>query len=252
MRDLFINLFAALIFAAAGFAASRLLTFVRRRFSKRYSKFTYYRVARLRFQKRGDLPYYHRRHHVIKGTPSAVYDETWVMSGVHCTHPDKLQSVPITSSGMVDAIQIMPILDSNADNHPHTRDDGRSFRFSHSEPTTQLTAVGTLINGLQNPEDWWYATTAQYEDQTLILVLDFTSLPFDSCPISNVTAVLERDRALVSKESVASQWFEDHVSSDLFYVRFKNAKRGDVIKFTFAIDVDAIPRITVSDEGRPQ
>src|SRR5262249_52439299 len=159
------------------------------------------------------------------------------------------EPVRITSSGIVDAIQIMPVLDRDADNHPHTRDDAKMFTFSHPDPSTQLAAVGTLINGLQTSDNWWYGTTAQYDGQTLLLILDFTSLPYETCPVNNVTSVLERDRKTVLKESVAQQWFEDHVGPDLFYLRFKNAKKGDVIKFTFTIDIDAIPRI--KNQGVP-
>jgi hypothetical protein len=246
MRDLIIDLIAALIYAVLGFAASRVWIFYRRRFSKQYLKFTYYRVVRLRFHDRGDAPYYQRHHHTIEGAPDAVYDETWVLNGVQCTHRESLGSVSITSSGIVDAIQIMPVLDRNADNHPHTRNDAKSFKFSHPEPTTNLAAVGTLINGIQRPEDWWYATTAQYDGQTVILVMDFTSLPFEERPISNVTSMLQRGGAAVPKEAVAAQWFEDHVGSDLFYLRFKNAKKDDVIKFTFTIDRNAVPRVKAS------
>lgn len=243
MRDLLINLLAALICTAFGFAVSRVWAAYRRRFSKQYVKFTYYRVVRLRFQDRGDAPYYRRQHHTLEGVSDAVYDETWVLNGAQCTHRERLSPVAITSSGLVDAIQIMPVLDRNADNHPHTRYDARSFRFSHPDPTTHLAAVGTLVNGLQKPADWWYATTAQYDGQTLILVVDFTSLPFEARPVRDVTSALQRGGSAVPKESVAPQWFEDHVGSDLFYLRFKDARKDDVIKFSFTIDRNSVPRV---------
>lgn len=250
MRDLLINLLAALIYAALGFAASRVWSFYRQRFSRQHIKFTYYRVVRLRFRDRGDTFYYQRHHHTIEGVSDEVYDETWVLNGVQSTHREKLEPISITSSGEVDAVQIMPILDRNADNHPHSRNDAKIFKFSHPEPTTHLAAVGTLINGLQIPEDWWYATTAQYDGQTLILIIDFTSLPFAGHPIIDVVSILQRKGMMIPKQTVSAQWFEDHVGSDLFYLRFKNAKKDDVIKFKFTIDKHAVPRFKTKGSTR--
>lgn len=251
MKDLGINLIAALIYTVLGIIMSRVWLFYRSRFSKEYSKFTYYRVIRLRFRDRDDAPYYIRHHHTLDNVFDAVYDETWVLNGMQCTRSEKLEPVRLTSSGIVDAIQIMPVLDRDADNHPHTRNDAKSFVFSHPTPSTSLTAVGTLINGLQSSEEWWYGTTAQYDNQTLLLVLDFTSLPYEHCPIVNVTSVLERDRQQIPKESVATQWFEEHVGQDLFYLRLTNAKKGDVVKFKFTVEKDLIPRIKTKKAPRP-
>jgi hypothetical protein len=250
MKELSINLIAALIYTALGFAVSRIWIYYRQRFKKEYNKITYFRVIRLRFRDRDDAPYYIRHHHTLKGERDAVYDETWVLNGIQCTRREKLLPVHITSSGIVDAIQIMPVLDQNADNHPHTRNDAGKFTFSHPEPSVQLAAVGTLINGLQTSDNWWYGTTAQYDGQTLLLILDFTSLPYETCPVKSVTSVLERNCKIIAKETVAQQWFEEHYGQDIHYLRFRNAKIGDVIKFTFTIDVEAIPRI--KNEGVPQ
>lgn len=251
MKDLAINLIAAIIYTALGFFVSRIWIFYRQRFTKEYSKITYYRVIRLRFRNRGDAHYYRRHHHTVKGASDLVYDETWVLNGMQCTKPEKLEPVRITSSGIVDAVQIMPVLDRNADVYPHTRDDAKMFTFSHPKPSTQLVAVGTIINGIQTADQWWYATSAQYDGQTLLLILDFTSLPYETCPIRNVTSALERNRIIIPKEAVAQQWFEDNVGDDLFYLRFKDAKKGDVIKFTFKIDIEAVPQIKADEIPKP-
>jgi hypothetical protein len=162
---------------------------------------------------------------------------------VHCSHREKLEPVRLSSSGIVDAIQILPVLDRDADNHPHTRDSAKVFTFSHTEPSTQLAAVGTMINGLQDEKEWWYGTTAQYDGQTLLLIVDFTSLPYEQSPIAGVTSQLERNRVVIPKQSVEPQWFEDHVGDDLYYLKFRNARKGDVIRFKFTVNKDLIPAI---------
>src|SRR5215510_10061888 len=242
MKDIVTNLVAALIYTALGFAVSRIWFYYRHRFTKEYIKISYYRVIRLRFRNKNDSPYYTRRHHTIKDKSDAVCDERWLLNCMQCTRPEKLSPVRITSSGIVDALQIMPILNRNADEYPHTRDNATMFTFDHQDPSPQLLAVGTLINRIQTPDNWWYAMSAQYDDQTLFLIMDFTSLPYENCPVRNVISSLERDGKTVRKETVAQQWFEEHVGPDLFYLRFKNAKKGDVIKFNFTIDIEATSR----------
>lgn len=241
MKEIGFNVIAWIICLVVGALASRAWTYYCLRFGKEYNKFTYYRIIRLRLRDRGDAPYYIRHHHTIEGRADAVFDETWCMNATQASQKGILEPVRITSSGSVDAIQITPVLNRDADNHPHTRGSSKVFTFSHPEPCTQLAAVGTLINGLQTSDHHWFATTAQYDGQTLLLIVDFTSLPYDTCPISNVASQLERDRIIVPKAHVEPQWFEDHVGSDLFYLKFKNAKKGDVIKFTFVINKDLIP-----------
>ena len=249
MKELAINLVAAFIYTVLVFGAGRFLFYYRHRFTKEYSKITYYRVIRLRFRDRDDTPYYIRHHHTIKDISDAVFDETWVLNGMQCTRPEKLEPVRITSSGIVDAVQIMPVLSGSVDPYPHARDNATMFMFAHPEPSTQLVAVGTLINGLQTSDNWWYGTSAQYDGQTLLLILDFTSLPFETCPVRDVRSVLERDGKTVRKETVSQQWYDDKIQSDLYYLRYKNAKKGDVIKFKFTIDIELVPRI--KDEGVP-
>jgi hypothetical protein len=236
------NLIAAAIFSTLGFLASRAWTLYTKHFSKEYSKLTYYRVIRLRFKERGDPPYYIRHHHTVKDRSDEVFDETWALNGIQSSKREKLAPVRLTSSGVVDAVQIVPVLDGNADNHPHTRDKVGNFIFSHPEPSTQLAAVGTLVNGLQTKDNWWFATTAEYDGQTLVLIADFTSLPYEICPITEVTSVLERNKIVVPKEAISQQLFEDHLGVDLFYLRLKDARKGDTIRFTFTINKDAIPR----------
>ncbi len=251
MKEIILNIIAWVICVIIGAVASRVWTFYRQRFAKEYSKFTYYRVIRLRFRDRGDAPYYVRHHHTIEGVSEPVFDETWCLNGAQCSHKEKLEPVRLTSSGLVDAIQIMPVLDRDADNHPHTRDSAKVFTFSHPNPSTQLAAVGTMINGLQTADQWWYGTTAQYDGQILLLIVDFASLPYEISPIFDVTSQLERDRVVVPKQSVEAQWFEDHVGSDIYYLKFKNAKKGDVIKFTFSVNKDLIP-IVKTKGGTPR
>ncbi len=211
MKEIGLNILAWILCLIIGAVVSRLWTFYRQRYGKEYNKFTYYRVSRLRFLDRGEAPYYFRHHHTIENIVEPVYDETWCLNGVQCNHKEELEPVRLTSSGIVDAIQIMPVLNRDADNHPHTRDSAKVFTFSHAHPSNQLVAIGTMINGLQTADQWWYGTTAQYDGQTLLLIVDFTSLPYELCPIVDVTSKLERNRLPVPKQTVEHQWFEDHV-----------------------------------------
>lgn len=243
LEDITANLVASFFWMMIGFACSRIWAFYKSKFHRAYSKITYYRVIRLRFKDRGDAPYYLRHHHTLKNVSEPVYDETWCLNGARCNHKVLLEPVKLSSSGLVDAIQILPVLDRDADNHPHTKDNASLFTFSHPKPSTDLAAVGTMINGLQTEANWWYATTAQYDGQTLLLILDFTSLPFEKCPVSSVTSSLEREKITIPRQSVESQWFEERVGNDLFYLRFRNARKGDVIKFSFSLNLDEIPII---------
>lgn len=243
MREIGLNVVAWVICVAIGAVAARLWTIYRQRFVREYLKFSYYRVVRLRFRDRGDSPYYVRHHHTIEGVSELVYDEVWCLGGTQCSHKERLEAIRFTSSGLVDAIQIMPVLERDVDNHPHTRDSSQVFTFTHAEPITQIAAVGTLVNGLQASDQWWFGTTAQYNGQTLLLVVDFTSLPYETCPIFDVSSRLERDRVTVPKQSVEHQWFEDRLGSDIFYLKFKNAKKGDLVKFTFSVNKDLVPAV---------
>lgn len=240
----FQELVAAWIGAIIGIAIAYLWSFAKTRFGRQYVKFTYFRVIRLRFRHRGDAPYYTRTHQTISGVKEEVYDETWSMNAAQCNIPDLLEPITLTSSGIVDAVQILPVLDHDADNHPHSRDDARVFTYTHPTKSTSLGAVGTMVNGLQNSKDWWFGTTSQYDKQTMILIVDFTSLPFESSPIRNVETMLERHRQVVPKASIQSQWFEDRVRNDLYYVKFTGSQKGDVVRISFDIDLTDVPKKT--------
>ena len=240
--DIFTELIAGWIGAIVGWLGYRFWSTYKSRFSQNYAKFTYFRVIRLRFRERGDSPYYDRKHHTIDGSTEPVFDETWSLNALQCAIPELLSPVQLTSSGIVDAVQLLPTLDKDADNHPHTRDSAGMFTFSHPEKSTNLAAVGTMINGLQSSENWWFGTTAQYDAQTLVLVIDFSSLPFECCPVRNVRSVLERNRKEIPKSGLESQWFEDHFGDDIFYLKYTNAQKNDVIKFVFDIDESQVPK----------
>jgi hypothetical protein len=241
VKDIILNLIAALIFVVIGAIASRAFAFYQLRFRKEYTKVTYYRVIRLRSRGRGDDPYYVRHHHTVERISEPVFDEAWCLNSTQCNQNEILQPIQFSSSGLVDAIQIMPVLSENADNHPHTRAKTNTFVCAHSEPTTHLTAVGTMVNGLQTEDQWWYGTTAQYDGQTLLLILDFTSLTYETRPISDVRSRLERNSVSIPKHNIESQWVENHYGSDLFYLKYKNAKKGDVIKFEFVVNWELVP-----------
>ncbi|MEM6688858.1 MAG: hypothetical protein AAF664_05490, partial [Planctomycetota bacterium] len=231
MSDVINELIVGWIGAVLGWLAFKGWHLYRERFSRDLVKFTYFRVIRMRFRERGDSPYYHRQHHTIDGEIEPVYDETWSLNSIQSRVPELLHPVQLTSSGVVDAMQVLPTLDKDADNHPHSRNAAGIAGFSHHEKCTNLTAVGTLVNGLQKNEQWWFGTTAQYEGQTLILVVDFSSLPFERGIVHGIHSVLERNRSVMTKAGLESDWFEDQLGNDIFYLKFTNAQKGDVIKF---------------------
>ncbi|MEM6363406.1 MAG: hypothetical protein AAF745_03195 [Planctomycetota bacterium] len=237
MNDLVVGWIAAVL----GWFAYRVWQMYRERFSQQVVKFTYFRVIRLRFRDRGDEAFYERKHHTLKDHTEPVFDETWTMNSIQTRVPEIIEPVQVSSSGVVDAMQLLPHLDHDVDNHPHSRGSADVFTFANPEKNTNVTAVGTLVNGLQHATDWWFGTTAQYDGQTLILVVDFSSLPIDRGIVHGVTAALERNRANVPKASVESQWFEDQLGDDIFYLKFTNAKKQDVIKFNFQVDQTRLP-----------
>jgi hypothetical protein len=250
IENIFTELVAGAIGTVLGWIGFKFWAQYRARFVQVHTKFTYYRVIRLRFRDRDDAPFYSRDHHTIPNLVEDVFDETLVLNGSHTNIARRLEPIVLTSSGVVDALQILPVLDKDADNHPHTRDEAKRFTFSHDHPSNTLAAIGTIANGLQVPSEWWFGTTAQYDNQTLILVVDFSSLPFDACPVQHVETLLERARGVIPKSRVESQWFEEHLGGDLFYVKFADARKGDVIRVTFEIDKDKVPRKRIRRTGQ--
>jgi hypothetical protein len=242
IRDVLINLLASGIGFCIAWMVLRLKVLHRTRFSQEYIKFTYYRVVRLRFKDRGDLPYYERVHHTLKGRTTEVFDEAWCINATMVKFPEVLEPIQLTCSGMVDAVQIVPVLNRSTDNHPHSRDDSKQFICHHDLPSNRFAAVATLINGLQTPSEWWYGATAQYNGQSLSLIVDFSSLPLERSPIRGIRSVLERDNAVVMKENVQKDWFEERIKDDMIFVRFTNARKGDLIRILFDIDFDLLPR----------
>lgn len=239
IQDLFHNLLTGWIGAILAWLALKTWNFYKIRFEQRYTKFTYFRVIRLRIRDQGHRPYY-QRSHTSEGTSTDVYDEVWCMNSLHASKADQLQEIRLTSSGLVDAQQILPLVQQNRENHPHLRDQLNSFTCGYEGETTHLAAAGTLINGLQNRRDWWFGTTAQYDNQTLLLVVDFSSLPVFETPIKGVSTSIERDRKELSKSKVHAQWFEDRRNDRVFYVKFDSAKKGDAIKIHFDVNVAAL------------
>lgn len=205
-----------------------------RKFRKRFAKFTLYRVLRLRFKERGGKPYYIRHHHTVEGeTP--VFDETWILNGVQCNYRTRFKPIPISSTGVVDAYQILPTVNRSTDRHPHRRGDLKIFEFSNREPSNRLAATGVLINGLQGESERWFATTAQYDHQSLTLVVDFSSLPGAGSLLSNVSGILEK--AVVGpdgerKVPIAVQ----RIGDDIFSIVHNDAREGDVVKLEFHLE----------------
>ncbi|HUB67325.1 MAG TPA: hypothetical protein VL981_07575 [Candidatus Methylacidiphilales bacterium] len=241
MKDITFSIISWVICLVIGTVCTKLWTYYRLKFSKEHTKVAYYRLIRLRLKSRGDKPYYRRKHHTSKEILEQVYDETWCLQAALCNQKDKLEPIQFDSSGMVDAIQVLPTLDYGMNTLPSTKEKGKAFIYRHPEPCAQIMAVGTMINGLQTPPNWEYGTIAQCDGQTVILILDATSLPVQICPITNVTSHLVRNGKEISKKSVEGQWFEDHVGSDLFYLKFKNAIQGDDVHFKFEINQDLVP-----------
>ena len=240
INEFIISIVSGWVGAALAYIAIKTYTKHKATFDKKHSKFTYFRIIRLRNRERGDQPYYVRHHHTIN-IQEPVFDETWSLNGSQCNRQEVLEPIRLSSKGIVDAIQIFPTLSRDADNHPHSRESANLFIFSCSKPTDRIAAVGTMINGMQVQEDWWYGTTSQYEGQDLVLILDFSGLPYEVTPIKNVRSILERDRKVVPKEEVYSQWHEEKIENDIFYLRFINSKKDDVIKFEFEITWGSIP-----------
>jgi hypothetical protein len=244
-RDLGINLVASVVFSAATWLALRAWAAQKERFGQDRVKLTYYRVLRLSLRARGDSPYYERTHHAPKIAaregPQPVYDEVWCLNSSFSRLAEIPEDIRITSTGVVDAIQVLPVVAQDADNHPHTRDNPGMFTATHGAPTTRLMAAGTLVNGLQETENRWFATTAQHDGQTLVLVADFSSLPFASDAVRNLHAIASRNKQPIAKESLVSNWYEERVSDDIYIVRLTDAKKNDVIRIDFQIDEARVP-----------
>ena len=229
---------SSLITAGIFWSAGR----IRARLRIRFSKLTYFRVIRLRLKSRGDAPYYLRRHHTIAGHEEEVFDEVWVLNGTLSNSFTELQPVRITSAGVVDALQILPVIAKDADSRPPTKNRVGDFTFAPSKPTNKLVAVGTCVNGLQEPKDWNFSTTAQHPGQDLYLVVDFSSLPYDSGVIGNPKFRLFRQGKEHSRQPFidSGQWYTETVGNEIFYFRFLNAKRDDMIEIDFEVDESAI------------
>ena len=200
-KDLVINILAAAVWAGAGAFTYRAWIAYRRTYAQARVKLTYFRVLRFGLQSRGDSPFYVRVHHsqaiAAKEGPQAVYDEVLCLNASFSRLAEVHNSIQITSTGVVDALQILPVVAQDSDNHPHSRDDPKRFTASHSEPTNHLMAAGTLVNGLQSVEDRWFGTTAQHDGQTLVLVADFSSLS-----ISPTTLLFKETAVLREKQIV--------------------------------------------------
>lgn len=244
-RDLGINIIASIMFAALGWIAHRAWAAHQTKYGQERVKLTYYRVLRLSLRQRGDTPYYLRTHHspaiAAKEGPQPVYDEVWCLNASFSRLAEIPEAIRITSTGVVDAIQVLPVVAQDADNHPHTRDNPSKFTAMHATPTTRLMAAGTLVNGIQERENRWFATTAQHDGQTLVLVADFSSLPFASDAVRNLHASAIRAKQPISKESLLRSWYEERISEDLYIVRLTDSKKDDVIRIDFTIDEDRVP-----------
>lgn len=243
--DLGINILASVLFAVAGWIGHKTWEAHRRRYGQERVKLTYYRVLRFAVRGRGDPPYYSRSHHSepINEAEGAqlVYDEVWCLNSSFSRLPEVQPPIRITSSGTVDALQVLPVVALDADNHPHTRDNPSQFTAAHPDPTLRLMAVGTLINGLQLPTQRWFGTTAQHDGQTLVIVADFSSLPFARRAIRDIHATVIRAKQTVPKESLVTAWYEERISEDIYIARLSDARRDDVIKVEFSIDEDRVP-----------
>jgi hypothetical protein len=223
------------VWAFIPFACFWTWKFIRKKIMKKYSKFTLFKVIRLRFKELDHPPFYNRTHHSIPDHSEDVYDESWVINGTQCNYDTDLK-IKITSSGTADVQQILPELSLSKDTHPHTGNAPGYWNFT-GENTNRIAAIGVLINGLQNEIDWGFATAAQYNNQDLFLMADFSSLP-------NAVNIISRTHAkLITKEAGEIKHIPmgiEETGPDIYSVSKKNCKEGDVLTIDFKIDPSCV------------
>lgn len=219
-----------------------------RRFRRRYGKFSFFKVLKLGMRDQGHEPFYVRRHHVLDDASEPVFDEVWVMSGAQSNYPTRFKEMPLTSSGMVDAFIVLPEVLRSSDNHPHRKHRKDEFVFSYPAPANRIAATGILVNGLQDRSQWWFGTTAQYDGQELVLIVDFSSLPNAARIVYDVRGCLVRRDG--RGEAVDEVLGVDAFGEDIFSLSYPHPKysgqvtvnEGDAIKIEFKLDLDALER----------
>lgn len=217
-----------------------------RRFRRQYGKFTFFKVLKLRIREHGHEPFYTRKHHVLEDASEPVFDEVWVLSGTQSNYRTRFKETALTSSGMVDAFIVLPEVLRSSDNHPHRRHRKDEFVFSYPAPANRIAAAGILVNGLQDSSQWWFGTTAQYDNQELVLVADFSSLPNAASIVYDVRGCLLRKDA--GGEPVAEVLGVDVFGEDIFSLTYPHPRyseqvtvnEGDAIKIEFKLDLDAL------------
>lgn len=213
------------------------------RFKKRYTKLAIFKVIHLRLKSLGHSPYYVRKHHSVEGVEEPVYDETWMINGTVANQTTLLQPILVTSSGFVDAYQILPSVTISKDIHPLRGKSTKQVEFREDAPTRSIAVVAILINGQQSEDQWWYATTAQYNEQDITLIVDFSSLPNASNLIKDVMGlwISKHPRETISPLAI------NRIGKDIFSVSQKNCRLEDVVKISFQLNMKEMKNI--SDAG---
>lgn len=211
--------------------------FYQQRFKKRYIKLVLFKVIRLRLKNLGQPPYYFRKHHSLEDIEEPVYDETWVINGTIANQPTILEPITVTSSGSVDAYQILPSISISKDIHPHRKDDPKEFQFKEETPSRSIAVIGVLTNGIQDEKEWWYGSTAQYNEQDITLIVDFSSLPNAENLIKQVTGTWVSQNHPGSKGKISEIPVAiNPIGKDIFSVLQKNCHLNDVVKIKFQLD----------------